>query len=134
MLKSRFDNSIEPAARISQIASKLPGKVRAAHGKCGSIVFQKRAEILDETIYERGPQDRPLTGNLKKSEYISFMGNEIRIGNKALYASYRGELMEGTSVVYGHDLESRFASRALIETKEEREKIMKAAVQSALEG
>jgi hypothetical protein len=108
-----------------------PPLLRQAVGKNTRLVFQRRKQLLEETIYQRAPVDRPLTGNLKDSEYVQQLGNVARIGNRAPYAQIRHD-MTGQSAKYGHDKTSRWAERAVQETAGERHANVRAAMRRIL--
>ena len=123
-------NAGRMAERFEQRASKLPSGMRQALGQCTSLVFQKRKELIQTTIYKRGPE-RPFTYNLMNSEYIKFEGPVGVVGNSAVYAEWRGETMEGTSVL-GYDKSSKYASTAVAQTASMRKKILKTALKRAM--
>jgi hypothetical protein len=114
-----------------QRATRMPQALRVAVGANTSLVFQKRGEIMDETIYDRSPTERPLSGDLRKGERVRMRGNVAEISNVEPYAQRRNDAT-GRSKTYGHDLTSDFAGRAVRETAAERRANVKRALRVGL--
>lgn len=131
MPKSTFTTNRSMAATYELRARSVAGGMRRAHGQAASLVFKKRAQLLEETIYRRpalkNAKNRVLTGNLKRSESLAIAGNAFIVTNTAPYANRRHR-MTGTSKLFGHDLRSFWAGRAMQETSSQRMAILRAAL------
>lgn len=104
---------------------QIPLEMRRGLGQCARLTRAARLQIMKATIYERPPW-RPFTYRLLDSEFIEWHGNAVIIGNRASYAQTRHDMV-GISKMYGHDLESHWATKAIIATHEERLLILQAA-------
>lgn len=120
------------AATYEIRATSLKGGLRKAHGQAGSVAFQARRRIMQETIYDRPqtkgpPPTRKLTGLLRRSEKLTISGPSVILTNTAKYANIRHN-MSGISKLYGHLKDSFWAKRAQVETAPQRTRIFRDAL------
>lgn len=131
-VKSVFTSNRPMAATYELRTAYVVGGLRKAHGQAASVEYQKRKQLLRETIYNRQqvttpPPTRVLTGRLQRSERLVMAGNVARLENTAPYAKHRHN-MSGTSKLYGHQLDSFWAGRAHQYTTSQRNAIYRRAI------